>query len=164
MGTSAYVLLHEHLMYEERTDTKLIGIYPSRSTAMQAVGRATTLPGFAESPEGFNIHELPVGVAAWSEGFDGNGSGESTSRNVIDASGQLGGSVFIVHHEYEFPEEVDHVRMIGVFHSETDASRTVDFLRNKPGFRDHQDGFSIGFYKLGEDHWKEGFVTVDGHE
>ena len=164
MRISAYVLLHEHLTYENRKDIKLIGIYPSRSTAIQAMDRATALPGFAENPEGFNIHELSVGVAAWSEGFNENGHGESISCDVIDASGAIGDVVFIVHHEYEFPEEVDHARMIGIFHSENDALRAVDFLRNKPGFRNHRDGFSVGSYPLGEDHWKDGFVTVSGHE
>lgn len=163
MGRSAYVLLHGHLMDEERVDTKLIGIYPSQEAAVLAMGRARMLPGFLESPEGFTIHELPVGVAAWSTGFDENRQ-QSISCRVIDTSGELGDPVFIVHHEYEFPEEVDHVRMIGIFHSEADAIRAIDFLKVKPGFCDHQDGFSFGFYGLGEDHWKEGFVTVHGYE
>jgi len=37
-------------------------------------------------------------------------------------------------------------------------------LRDQPGFRDHPQGWNVQQYKLDDDHWEEGFITVaDGN-
>ena len=33
-------------------------------------------------------------------------------------------------------------------------------LRQQPGFRDWPDGFTVSSYRLGVDHWSEGFVIL----
>ena len=61
--------------------------------------------------------------------------------------------------------------MIGVYDSLTTAEDATKRLAVQPGFRDspnivdpqHDDdenGFYIDEYRINEDHWAEGFVTV----
>ena len=61
--------------------------------------------------------------------------------------------------------------MIGVYESQIAAEAAVLRLAHQPGFRDHpeirnpgtddrENGFYIDEYQIGEDHWKEGFVTT----
>jgi len=48
----------------------------------------------------------------------------------------------------------------GVYGTEQDARAAIERLRDKPGFAEFQEGFEIARYKINEDHWTEGFVTV----
>ena len=61
--------------------------------------------------------------------------------------------------------------MIGVYETQSDAEQAVGRLSTQPGFRDYsriidprqddeESGFYIVEYKIGEDHWTEGYVTV----
>jgi len=57
-------------------------------------------------------------------------------------------------------------KLIGVYASEADTKAAVDRLKDKPGFKEapeiiqdlDENGFMIGPYELGKDHWTEGFV------
>ena len=51
-------------------------------------------------------------------------------------------------------------KLIGVYSSRASAEKAVERLRLRPGFRDRPEGFTIDLYRLDEDHWTEGFVTI----
>jgi hypothetical protein len=68
--------------------------------------------------------------------------------------------VFVVEHEHELSEGCDDVKLIGVYESEEDAEKAVERAKQRPGFRGHPEGFSISSYKVGEDQWTTGFVTL----
>ena len=54
----------------------------------------------------------------------------------------------------------DDEKLIGVFRSKSDAEAAVLAVRDKPGFKDHPDGFLIDEYPLNRIHWEEGFVRA----
>ena len=70
--------------------------------------------------------------------------------------------VFVVHHEHELAPDRDDVKMIGVYSSKAEAEAAVARLSAQPGFRETTSGFSIDRYRLDEDHWVEGFITMVG--
>ena len=47
----------------------LIGVYETVADARAAIDRLKNKPGFANFPEGFQIHECEVGQDTWPEGF-----------------------------------------------------------------------------------------------
>jgi hypothetical protein len=56
--------------YTDREDTELhIGVYSSTEQAHAAIERLRTKPGFADWPEGFEIHEIQLDRDNWAEGF-----------------------------------------------------------------------------------------------
>lgn len=79
-------------------------------------------------------------------------------------------TVFVVQHLHVLPGGEEDVKMIGVYKNLTDAEAAVDWLKRQPGFAlapnivdpggEDIEGFYVGEYVLGEDHWTEGFVTV----
>jgi hypothetical protein len=69
-------------------------------------------------------------------------------------------TVFVVQHEHEVADEVDDAKFIGVYSSRETAEAAVQRLRHAPGFRDTPDCFYISEYRLDQDHWVEGYVTV----
>jgi hypothetical protein len=68
-------------------------------------------------------------------------------------------AVYILWHVHSVDGTEDE-KLIGVYRSEDDASAVVLKLRDKPGFRETLDGFSIDRYPLNRTHWEEGFVRV----
>ena len=65
----SYISWHEHIIDQDQTDSKLIGVYASQSTAEEAMRRACLLPGFRESPDGFEISAYETDQDNWTEGF-----------------------------------------------------------------------------------------------
>jgi len=143
---------------------KMIGVYDSRQSAVEAVNRMSGLPGFSDSVDGFRIDARRLGEFGWADGFDEKNLIQDAKAAMVDEAHEVQGITYLVQHEYEYPEEVDHVRFIGVFSSESKAVDLVDFLRKKPGFISHPDGFFIDPYEIGKDHWQDGFVTATGFE
>ena len=47
----------------------LIGVYDSEVAAKAAIDRVRNKPGFADFPEGFQIHHRELGQDSWTEGF-----------------------------------------------------------------------------------------------
>jgi hypothetical protein len=68
-------------------------------------------------------------------------------------------TVFLLHHEHEQCGR-DEVKLIGVYSTQADAEAAISRLRNQNGFRDWPEGFTIDPYRVGVDHWIDGFVTV----
>jgi hypothetical protein len=80
-------------------------------------------------------------------------------------------SVFVVQHLHVHASGEECVKMIGVYESRRAAEEAVGRVATQPGFRDHpkvidprrdeeESGFYIDEYKIGQDHWTEGYVTV----
>jgi hypothetical protein len=80
-------------------------------------------------------------------------------------------SVFVVQHLHVHANGEECVKMIGVYETRRAAEQAVERLATQPGFRDYpkiidprqddeESGFYIDGYKIGEDHWTEGYVTV----
>lgn len=69
-------------------------------------------------------------------------------------------SVYILWHVHEISGREDE-KLIGVYRSEEDANAAIERLKNKPGFKDTQEGFAIHNYALNRDSWEEGFIQVD---
>ena len=77
---SVFVVEHLHTHDDGEECWKRIGIYRTRGDALEAINRATKLPGFCEYPglidhsnpesiHGFNIDECQLNVDHWVEGF-----------------------------------------------------------------------------------------------
>jgi uncharacterized protein YegP (UPF0339 family) len=58
----------------------------------------------------------------------------------------------------------DHDKLLGVYSSREKAEEALASLRDKPGFRDHPDGFEILDGAIDETFWLEGFSSVWGDE
>ena len=82
-----------------------------------------------------------------------------------------GPSVFVVQHLHASDDGTEDVKMIGVYESRQAAEGAVARLALRPGFSDcpavidpvrddEESGFYIDEYRIGEDHWAEGFVIV----
>ena len=68
--------------------------------------------------------------------------------------------VFILHHVHELHDMEEDAKLIGVYDTRIGAELAIERARLRPGFKNFPDGFVIGEYLLGEDHWIEGFVTL----
>jgi hypothetical protein len=80
-------------------------------------------------------------------------------------------SVHVVQHAHIDEDGGQCIKMIGVYESRNAAEDAVKRLATKPGFREFptiidplhdedESGFYIDEYRIGEDHWTDGFVTV----
>ncbi len=69
--------------------------------------------------------------------------------------------VHVLHHMRSDDTYGDDSKLIGVYRSEAAAIDATSRLKDQPGFCDHPAGFHIGAYVLDQDHWIEGFVTVE---
>lgn len=69
MAADVYLLWYVTKEAEEDDNGLLIGVYQTQSGAQSAVERLQTKPGFADFPEGFQIHARELDRDYWSEGF-----------------------------------------------------------------------------------------------
>ncbi len=67
-------------------------------------------------------------------------------------------SVFLLSH---INPETEDGKLIGVYRTEANAHEAIERLRKQPGFKLYPEAFVIDEYALDQDHWTEGFVTVD---
>jgi len=70
--------------------------------------------------------------------------------------------VFVVQHLHVLNGDEEDVKLIGVYSSRFAAEEAIDRLRQKPGFCDTPEGFSIDLYRVDQDHWDGGFITLGG--
>lgn len=68
--------------------------------------------------------------------------------------------VYKLWHEFEVSPGIDSTRLIGIYSSRENAERALTRARNKPGFREHPDGFEISEALVDRDGWIEGFAWV----
>jgi hypothetical protein len=65
--------------------------------------------------------------------------------------------VFIVHHVRDIDGIHENVKTIGVFSSQKLAEAAVIEVKDKPGFRDSPEGFSIDEYEIDRTSWTDGY-------
>lgn len=68
--------------------------------------------------------------------------------------------VFILHHIHKLPASGVDVKVIGVYATKKDADEAIVRLTAQPGFREFPKEFTVDQYKIGEDHWTEGFIPI----
>jgi homoserine kinase type II len=68
--------------------------------------------------------------------------------------------VFNLWYERVYPDREDTELHIGIYSSEAEARAAIERLSDKPGFRDHPEGFNIYPYTLNRDGWTHGFVSI----
>jgi hypothetical protein len=69
-------------------------------------------------------------------------------------------SVFVVQHVHSTRVDLEDVKFIGVYSSRENAQAAVARLAHAPGFSDAPDGFHIDEYRIDQDHWVEGYVSL----
>jgi hypothetical protein len=57
-------------------------------------------------------------------------------------------------------EEGDDLKLLGVYSSEQRAQERIQRARVLPGFQQEPDCFMVDTYRLDEDQWTDGFVSV----
>jgi homoserine kinase type II len=67
--------------------------------------------------------------------------------------------VFVVQHSHDL-DGCDETKLIGVYRTQSAADAAIARLRKQPGFRERPEAFAVDRYRLDEDHWTEGFITV----
>ncbi|CAN5727935.1 hypothetical protein BH23PLA1_BH23PLA1_17650 [soil metagenome] len=71
-------------------------------------------------------------------------------------------SVFVLQHVHTLEDGTEDVKFIGVYSSREKADAAVARLGRQPGFSEAPDGFHVDEYRVDQDHWVEGYVTVAG--
>jgi hypothetical protein len=71
-------------------------------------------------------------------------------------------TVFLLWHTNKLPDGKEDSKLLGVYESPGAAECAKVRAAKLPGFSEHIYGFEICGYQVGEDHWREGFVTVLG--
>ncbi|UVO49445.1 hypothetical protein M0208_02555 [Sphingomonas sp. SUN019] len=66
---AVFILHHIRSDDEFGDDAKLIGVYPTASSAEAATKRLARQPGFVEHPNGWQIDRYELGQDHWTEGF-----------------------------------------------------------------------------------------------
>lgn len=66
---NVFLLWHARKLPDDEDGDKLIGVYATADDADRAKQRALSLPGFRDSPEGFEVDRYIVGQDNWKEGF-----------------------------------------------------------------------------------------------
>lgn len=70
-----YLLWHTHNLAvdvddEPAGDAKLLGVYSSSQAAEARITRARQLPGFGDTPDGFEVSEYVLDQDEWREGYE----------------------------------------------------------------------------------------------
>jgi hypothetical protein len=71
-------------------------------------------------------------------------------------------SVFVLQHVHELEAGAEDVKFLGVYSSREKAQEAKARLGRLPGFADAPDGFHVDEYRVDQDQWAEGYVTVEG--
>jgi hypothetical protein len=71
-------------------------------------------------------------------------------------------SVFVLQHVHTLEDGTEDVKFIGVYSSREQADAAVARLVRQPGFSEAPEGFHVEEYRVDQDHWVEGYVTVAG--
>jgi hypothetical protein len=69
-------------------------------------------------------------------------------------------SVFVLQHVHLQEDGVEDVKLLGVYSSRENAQAAVTRLGHVPGFCHDPDGFHIDEYRVDQDQWAEGYVTL----
>ncbi|MGX5684959.1 DUF7336 domain-containing protein [Chryseobacterium cucumeris] len=160
-----YALSHTYT-HESHTDTKFLGFSNSVENLEKLKAKAVVLPGFRDYPDSFVTDCYILDKIHWNEGFlevigeigrDYIEKGDDIAANCISIK-ELGlNTVFSVSHYYTIHTFLDDERYIGVFSSLKKAEKAIEELKEKPGFKDHQNDFNISELDLDILLWSTGF-------
>ncbi len=67
---------------------------------------------------------------------------------------------FLLQHSYMYGKrcEFEETKVLGIFTTQQEAEKAIDFYKKLPGFKDFDDNcFSIDMYILDNYEWQEGF-------
>jgi hypothetical protein len=67
--------------------------------------------------------------------------------------------VYLLWHSHPTGGNENNEKLIGVYETEDDAKSAQNRLSGKAGFVSYVEGFEIAKYRLGEDHWTDGYFT-----
>ena len=63
----------------------------------------------------------------------------------------------VYHLEHTVKGLDDSTKMLGIYSTREEAEKAINFLSDKPGFRDSLDGFLIDEYEVDKICWSSGF-------
>ena len=63
-------------------------------------------------------------------------------------------------HVHELGGGEEDAKLIGVYWSRGDAEAAIERVGSQPGFAGTPQGFEICAYRLNEDNWNEGYISV----
>ena len=66
---AVFVVHHEIQRYDDRDETKIVGVYSTEAKAKLAIERLRVLPRFSEYPDGFSVDCYPIDADHWIEGL-----------------------------------------------------------------------------------------------
>lgn len=66
---NVFVLFHTHIIEADNEDVKMIGVFSTHATALAAIDKIKTQPGFRDTQEGFEIEEYPLDLIHWEKGY-----------------------------------------------------------------------------------------------
>ncbi|CAD0222891.1 hypothetical protein KYG33_16150 [Chryseobacterium sp. D764] len=163
-----YALNHTYTD-ESHTDTKFLGFSNSLEDLEKLKAKAVLMSGFRDYPDCFVADCYIMDKIHWNNGFekvigeigrDYIEKGDEIDENCISVK-ELGlSTVFSVSHSYTIHTFLDDERYIGVFSTLEKVEKAIEELKNKPGFKDHQDDFIICELDLATLLWSSGFGSV----
>lgn len=68
--------------------------------------------------------------------------------------------VFVLSHTQPVGDGAEDLKIIGIYSAEEKAQVALGRVKDKPGFRDHLEGFEIAAHVIDRDGWTEGFFTA----
>jgi hypothetical protein len=68
-------------------------------------------------------------------------------------------TIYLLMHEHEL-DGCDQLKILGVYSSRILAEKAQAYFVLQEGFCDYPDGFVIDEYRLNQNLWSEGFITV----
>ncbi len=66
--------------------------------------------------------------------------------------------VYTLEHKYDRENGCEEVKFIGVYSDRAGAEKTIEKLKDQPGFRDYPSGFHLEETPIDVVFWTEGFV------
>lgn len=162
-----FVYALEHIYTDKtHTDCKFLGYFDDMEKLEKAKENALQLPGFRMYPKGLVITEYQLNKIHWQNGFSSvTGEIGRDYLHEVDVITKESSSVkelnleyiFQISHIYTIHTFLDDERIIGVFLNENKAKETVNDLKNKSGFKEHQENFIISRFTLNNQLWSAGF-------
>jgi hypothetical protein len=67
--------------------------------------------------------------------------------------------VYLLWHSHPTGGNENNEKLIGVYSTEEAAKSAQNRIAEKAGFASCPEGFEIVKYRIGEDHWSEGYLT-----
>ena len=151
-----YELWHLRMDEEGRDYEKLLGVYSTQEKAEQRLALIRDKPYFRDFPECFETLEGGLDETDMREGFvtdeepDPNPQPPQPPPPLRTPTQYWPNmDIYLLWHCYT-DERSENEMMLGVYSSIENAEQGLTLLRDKPGFRDHPDGFAIAKRKLDE--------------